>query len=90
MTTYDAMIYGSLDFHRWYRIGVQTGFEVGECPSFYPLPRATPDAGPPPPAAAEPPTHVHKYSTSWMDFVRLGSYDDGAPGKVGAWRPWIG
>jgi hypothetical protein len=39
MNTYNSTLYGSMDFKTWYRIGQQPGFEVGECPSFFPLPR---------------------------------------------------
>lgn len=60
LVTYDASVYASLDFVRWYRVGVQPGFTMGECPSLYPLPRTTPGAAAAPPDAKPPPTHVHK------------------------------
>ena len=88
MTTYDAVLYASRDFKEWRRVGIQPGWLVGECPSLFPLPRPTPGAGAAPPGAKSPPTHVHKYSNSWLDFMRLGTYTDGAPGEVGNWTPW--
>ena len=51
LTTFDTMIMGSMDFKTWYRIGKQPGFPVGECPSFFELPKNTPGAGPAPPGA---------------------------------------
>jgi len=84
LTTFDTMIMGSMDFKSWYRIGKQPGFPVGECPSFFPLPRTTPGAGPPP-AGAPVPTHVHKASHGGKDWMQLGSYVAGPPKSNGNW-----
>lgn len=63
ITSYGSQIYGSMDFKKWYHIGQQQGFPKGECPSFFPLPKSTPGAGP---AVADgnmsAPTHVVKSS----------------------------
>ena len=67
MVTGDApYVYGSMDFKSWYFIGI--GFTNGgqdangaggDCPSFFPLPKLTPGAGPAANASASPPTHCH-------------------------------
>eukprot|EP01043_Picozoa_sp_COSAG02_P065263 COSAG02_NODE_9793_length_2109_cov_1.419900_1_plen_333_part_00 len=63
ITSYGSQIFGSMDFKTWYHIGHQQGFPMGECPSFFPLPKSTPGAGS---AAANDnqtvPTHVVKSS----------------------------
>lgn len=84
LTTFDTMIMGSMDFKTWYRIGKQPGFPVGECPSFFPLPRTTPGAGPPP-AGTPTPTHVHKASIGGKDWMQVGRYTAGPPRSNGNW-----
>jgi sucrose-6-phosphate hydrolase SacC (GH32 family) len=81
LTTFDTVIYASMDFKIWYKIDTQPGFARGECPSFFPLPRTTPGAGPAP-AEAETPTHVHKASHGG-DWMNVGTYVPGEQGKVG-------
>ena len=88
LTTFDAMLYASVDFRSWHRIGLQPGFAVGECPSMFPLPRATPRDNAAPLGVHPTPTHVYKYSHSWLDFMQLGTYADGPPGQPGEWLPW--
>jgi sucrose-6-phosphate hydrolase SacC (GH32 family) len=92
-TTYDASLYATAahDLRRgWYRVGTQLGFGVSECPSLYPLPRATPGTRPATTRTRTRtlPTHVRKESHGWADWVRVGTYTDGAPGHVGKWTPW--
>ena len=88
IVTYNTTLYGSTDFHSWYEIGQQQGFDVGECPSLMPLPRDTQGSGPAPSTVVGRPTHVYKNSHSWADFMQVGSYTDGPPGKVGVWKAW--
>jgi sucrose-6-phosphate hydrolase SacC (GH32 family) len=88
IVTFNTTLYASTDFLSWYEVGQQPGFDVGECPSFLPLPRETPGSGPAPPTVAGRPTHVYKNSHAWSDFMQPGSYTDGAPGVVGKWKPW--
>ena len=73
-------IFASADFARWYRVGVQPAFPVGECPSFYPLPATTPGAGPPPEGAGTP-THVYKVSRDGHDVAMVGTYAAGEPAR---------
>lgn len=42
LTTYNTQLYSTLDFVHWIDAGTTPGFPVGECPSFYPLPAASP------------------------------------------------
>jgi len=84
LSTFDTMIFGSMDFKTWYRIGAQPGFPGGECPSFFPLPRNTPGAGPAP-AGATTPTHVHKASHGGKDWMQVGTYVAGPPRTSGNW-----
>lgn len=86
LTTFDTIIYGSMDFKEWYKIGAQPGFVHGECPSFFPLPRTTPFAGPAP-KGAETPSHVH-LSTHGVgnDLMVVGTYVPGERGKVGTFN----
>jgi len=74
------------DFKTWYRIGKQPGFPTGNCPSFFPLPRSTPGAGPAP-MGAPTPTHVHKSSPNINDgdFMMVGTYEAGPPKSNGNW-----
>ena len=75
IVTYNTTLYGSTDFHSWYEVGHQPGFDVGECPSFMPLPRDTPGSGPVPSSIAGKPTHVYKNSHSWADFMQVCDSD---------------
>lgn len=70
-TTFDTQIFGSMDFKSWYRLGSQKGFPAGECPSFFPLPNATPGAGTAP-VGASAPTHVHKVPV--LGDIHFGSH----------------
>jgi len=83
LTTFDTVIYGSMDFKEWYVIGPQPGFAHGECPSFFPLPRTTPGSGPAPLGAGTP-THVHKASHGG-DWMNVGTYVANGPKKNGEW-----
>jgi len=82
-TTFDTIIYGSMDFKEWYVIGKQPGFPGGECPSFFPLPKTTPGAGPAPSGAGTP-THVHKASHGG-DWMNVGTYVANGPKQNGNW-----
>eukprot|EP00911_Craspedida_sp_UC1_P000571 UC1_evm3s438 len=82
ITTFDTQIFGSMDFKTWYRLGAQTDFITGECPSFFPLPRTTSGSGPAP-AGAGTPTHVHKCSHGGKDWMNVGTYTPGAPKVLG-------
>ena len=84
LTTFDTIIMGSMDFKSWYRIGKQPGFVEGECPSFFPLPRVTPGAGPAP-AGTPTPTHVHKASHGGKDWMQVGTYVANGPRQNGNW-----
>eukprot|EP01044_Picomonas_judraskeda_P004607 COSAG03_NODE_409_length_8150_cov_60.438703_5_plen_196_part_00 len=73
ITSYGSQIYGSMDFKKWYHIGKQQGFPMGECPSFFPLPKSTPGAA----VAGDntsAPTHVIKSSHGGHDWMAVGSY----------------
>ena len=86
LTTFDTVIFGSMDFKRWYTIGKQPGFPEGECPSFFALPRSTPGAGPAPAGTTGPaPTHVHKASHGGKDWMQVGAYTAGPPRADGNW-----
>ena len=65
-----------------YEIGVSTDFRQCECPSFYPLPAASPGFETAYAAAANLPTHVHKTSCGG-DWWQLGTYSEGAPRQLG-------
>lgn len=78
---------------RWYTVGrindtayaPNPSFDVGECPSLFPLPPATPGFKREYAAARAGgglPTHVMKFSdeSKWRDFVRIGTYTAGAHG----------
>jgi len=83
LTTFDTIIYGSMDFKTWYKIGKQPGFPGGECPSFFPMVRDTPGAGPAPPGAKTY-THVHKASHGG-DWMQVGTYVENGPKQNGEW-----
>jgi len=100
LVTYNQWIYGSEDFKEWYRVGQLQAFPNGECPSFFPLPRTTPGAGPAPPGAATP-THVYKVSKPnctvaiqkfrpdvdrcKADWMQVGTYREGPRNSTGTW-----
>jgi beta-fructofuranosidase len=86
---HDPMVMGSMDFHTWYEIGVQPGWDGGDCPSFFPLPRPTPGSESPAynsrgHSEVKQPTHVHMVGGGWMS---LGQYTAGAPKTNGTWLP---
>ena len=84
ITSYGSQIFGSMDFKEWYRIGEQKSFPGGECPSFFPLPAATPGSGPAPVAVTGGiPTHVYKASHGRKDWMSVGSYVAGPPKQLG-------
>lgn len=85
LTTYDTTNYGSLDFKRWYKLGKQPGFPLGECPSFFELPPMTPGSDPPA-ADVQLPTHVHKSSHHGKDWVQIGTYTPGAAKTLGTFN----
>eukprot|EP00912_Choanoflagellata_sp_UC4_P001140 UC4_evm1s708 len=90
LRTYDSSVYGSAsdaDFlaGKWYKIGVSHDFRTCECPSFYPLPEATPGFENEYDAALKTgalPTHVHKTSCGG-DWWQMGTYTPGAPKVLG-------
>lgn len=84
LTTYDTSLYGSTDFKTWYTIGKQANFTQGECPSFFPLPSATPGTRTAK-GAGTLPTHVHKYSAGGQDWMKVGTWSDGAVNTTGSW-----
>ncbi|KAL1518961.1 hypothetical protein AB1Y20_003231 [Prymnesium parvum] len=89
LRTYDSKFYGAASdadmlAGKWYFIGVNPMFRTCECPSFYPLPAATPgfekaylDAQ----SKGTLPTHVHKTSCSG-DWWQVGTYVPGAPKQL--------
>ena len=85
LTTFDTVIYGSMDFRTWYKVGHQDGFPSGECPSFFELPAATPGARAAPEGAPAY-THVHKRSYGGQDWMQVGTYTSPtAPKTNGKW-----
>lgn len=84
---YNSSLWSSRDFLTWSLVGQQTEWALGECPSFFVLPRSTPGAGPLPNGTGAQPTHVYKRSNAWSDAMQVGVYVDGAPGRVGKWTP---
>jgi beta-fructofuranosidase len=85
ITSFGSHVYGSMDFKTWYSIGVQHAFPAGECPSFFPLPKATAGSGSAPAGAATP-THVVKSSHGGKDWMMVGTYQAGAPRELGAFN----
>lgn len=83
LTTFDTVIYGSMDFKTWYKIGPQPGFPGGECPSFFPMVRDTPGAGPAP-ANSRTYTHIHKASHGG-DWMQVGTYVENGIKQNGNW-----
>ena len=71
---------------RWYEIGTSRDLRRCECPSFYPLPAATPGFEAAYAAAAAAgaalPTHVHKTSCGG-DWWQLGTYSGAAVRELG-------
>eukprot|EP00948_MAST-09A_sp_MAST-9A-sp1_P001800 g1800.t1 len=82
LTTFDTIIYGSMDFKTWYKIGKQPNFPGGECPSFFPLPRFTPGSVIPKEASNY--THVHKASHGG-DWMQVGHYTPNGVKSAGVW-----
>lgn len=90
LRTYDSKVYGSasdadLLAGTWYEIGVSSDFRTCECPSFYPLPAATPGfekSYEERKANNDLPTHVHKTSCGG-DWWQLGTYEPGTPKVLG-------
>ena len=77
---------------RWYEIGTSRDLRRCECPSFYPLPAATPGfeaAYAAAAAGAALPTHVHKTSCAG-DWWQLGTYSGAAPRELGNFTPTAG
>jgi len=89
LRTYDSKVYAASSdadviAGRWYEVGVTKDFRTCECPSFYPLPAATPgfeaeyDAMS---KAGSLPSHVHKTSCGG-DWWQLGTYFPGKPKEM--------
>ena len=76
---YEAVNDAAVMKGQWKDLGVNKDFRGCECPSFYPLPAATPgtEAEYEAMAAAGMPTNVHKTSCGG-DWWQLGTYDAGA------------
>ena len=78
---------------RWYEIGTSRDLRRCECPSFYPLPAATPGFEAAYAAAAAAgaalPTHVHKTSCGG-DWWQLGTYSGAAVRELGHFTPTAG
>ena len=97
MRTFDSSVYGSAsdaDFlaGKWYKIGVSKDLRGCECPSFYPLPAATPGTEAAYEAAANAsalPTNVHKTSCGG-DWWQLGTYSSPPPKVLGNFTPTPG
>ena len=88
LTSYDTNSYGSKDFIHWYKIGKQPGFPVGECPSFFELPRiivSKKQTNINNNNNNNNPTHVHKCSHGGKDWMQFGTWEDGKPGEPGTW-----
>lgn len=81
LRTYDSKVYGTASdadmlAGKWYEIGVNKDFRTCECPSFYPLPAATPGTEQlydQLKASGALPNHVHKTSCGG-DWWQIGSY----------------
>lgn len=87
LVTYTSVIYGSMDSTHWYEIG-QNDFGSGECPSFFPMPKATPGAGLSPKGFPKP-THISKWSQPHgnQEHMQIGIYKPGQPKILGNWTP---
>lgn len=83
--TFDGVVFGAASAAdvragRWYRIGLNPSFPVGECPSVYELPPPTPGTEATYDRLARAgslPTHVFKYGVgvgdrSWRNLSRPG------------------
>ena len=74
----------------WYFIGIgftnngtNPGGNGGDCPSFFPLPDATPGAGPAPKSAPPAPTHVHMTAGGYGRCLRNAhTHKDRKPGSL--------
>ena len=84
IVSYGSVIYGSANFKSWTKIGTQRDFPLGECPSFFPLPFATTTTTTPSSSSAGTPTHVYKTSHGGKDWMVVGTYAAGAPGRLGS------
>ena len=92
LRTFNGEVYGTAndaDFlaGKWYSLGVNKDFRQGECPSFYPLPAATPGFEAQYERLAAQgegglPTHVHKTSVLGRDWWQLGTYSNFSVPKV--------
>lgn len=87
-----APIYASKDFVSWYKVGCTT-LLLGDCPTFFPLPKLAPGTSGGLSAAAKAalPNYVHK-AGSPNDQVQLGTWTDGVPasdGKSGTPGTWV-
>ena len=95
MLTWDQVFWGSVDFMTWEKIGQPFGLPVGDCPSFFPLPRIVGVAGQQGAGVSgviksqpqQQPTHVHKVSASGGDWYLLGLYEEGSGLSPGSWIP---
>jgi len=91
LRTFDSKVYGTasdadLLSGKWYEIGTSRDLRKCECPSFYPLPAATPGfeaAHVAAAAAGALPTHVHKTSCGG-DWWQLGTYSGAAVRELGS------
>jgi sucrose-6-phosphate hydrolase SacC (GH32 family) len=93
LRTYNSIVYGAASDEdmlagKWYEIGTSKSFRQCECPSFYPLPAASPGTE----AAYEEarragalPTHVHKTSCGG-DWWQVGTYTEAAPKVLGTFN----
>eukprot|EP01079_Euglenida_sp_SAG-EU17-18_P005775 gene5775-1028_t len=82
-----APTYGSMDFVTWYKVGY-TELRLGDCPTFFPLPKLTPGTANP----GKLPNWVHK-AGSGNDQIQVGTWEDGLPGRQGTpgtWTQWPG
>ena len=81
-TIYGGRVYGSMDFKTWYPSTGDPPFATGECPSFFPMPRAYPGAAP---SAAPTAGYVNKFSSGGQDWMNVGDYSFGAVKSSGTY-----
>ena len=85
-------VWASEDFRSLTHLGPMPGFIQGACPSFFPLPRAYPGAGPGP-AGADAPTHVYLVGDTTLKptadahrtVLVAGTYEEKGKGVLGSW-----